>query len=98
MSKMTRRRALSSGWARLSRATKLVLGQLEDGGQGWQQMVGCGGQLWWAAGQILAGNDGTLWWGALLQKDSQLMGWLGGWWSVLAGGIVRRLSVIARPH
>ena len=63
MSKMTRRRALFSEWARLSRATKL--GQMGGGGQGWQQMVGCGGQLWWAAGQILAGNDGTLWWGAL---------------------------------
>ena len=73
---MTRQLALFSAWARLSRATGLVLGRMEG--------IGCVGQLWWGVFQISVGNglvlvlvlvlehlegigqcDGQLWWGVV---------------------------------
>ena len=71
---MTRQLALFFAWARLSRATGLVLGRMEG--------IGCVGQLWWGVFLISVGNgclvlvpvlvldhlegigqcDGQLWW------------------------------------
>ena len=72
---MTRQLALFSAWARLSRATGLVLGRMEG--------IGCVGQLWWGVFLISVENgcwvlvpvldhlegigqcDGQLWWGVV---------------------------------